>query len=278
MLLAQFDFKNSPLEFYKAPNGLPVVSAASLVKALKGYSTNAARIARNNVREKWLIEIPTPNGGKPKLCLFEPGAYQLAGNPMFQTELAEEFQDWLFEKVLPKLRASGYYVMPTATSEQLEAVQKEIHQLKERIEFKESQIIKFCIVNQKLMDTKEKLEEGELKQLVNFFGRFAVKDYTSYSKYSYPFCLIESYSDRPPYSFERYWLAFWKVFKRYSQIKDFDYQYHGALYLNVVDTWQLLLEVDKELRYYGQYNRLKQRNAPKPCLNAYQQVVVALEL
>jgi prophage antirepressor-like protein len=126
MFLTHFDFKTAKLDFYKAPNGEPVVSAASLIRALKGNANNAAAIARANVRSKWIVEIPTLKGGKPIVCLFEPGAYQLAGNPMFQTELAEEFQDWLFEDVLPKLRASGGYIMPNATSEQLEALQAEI--------------------------------------------------------------------------------------------------------------------------------------------------------
>jgi prophage antirepressor-like protein len=132
MFLANFDFESTQLDFHKAPNGEPVVSASSLIKALKGNATNAAAITRSNVRAKWLIELPTPKGGRPMLCLFEPGCYQLAGNPMFQTELAERFQDWLFEKVLPKLRASGGYIMPKATSEQLEALQSEIADL-ERI-------------------------------------------------------------------------------------------------------------------------------------------------
>jgi hypothetical protein len=76
---------------------------------LKGDRNNAAAIVRSNVRHKWLIDLPTPQGGRPTLCLFEPGAYQLSGNPMFQTKLAEKFQDWLYEEILPKLRANGTY-------------------------------------------------------------------------------------------------------------------------------------------------------------------------
>jgi prophage antirepressor-like protein len=119
-------FEGLEVRFLKAPNGEPVVVGADLLNGLKGDKYNAANIIKNNVRAKWWIDLPNPNGGKPIRCLFEPGAYQLAGNPMFQSEFAEKFQDWLYEEVLPKLRASGGYIMPTASSEQLEALQAEI--------------------------------------------------------------------------------------------------------------------------------------------------------
>ena len=55
--------------------------------------------------------------------LSEPGVYQLIFKS--KTDFAEQFQDWVFEEVLPKLRASGGYIMPTATSEQLGALIKD---------------------------------------------------------------------------------------------------------------------------------------------------------
>jgi len=119
-------FKDINVRFLKAPNGEPVIIAADFVAALKGDKLNAADLVKKNVRAKWWIDLPNPNGGRPVRCLFEPGAYQLVGNSSFRTEFAEEFQDWLFEGVLPKLRASGGYIMPSATSEQLEALQAEI--------------------------------------------------------------------------------------------------------------------------------------------------------
>lgn len=125
-------FQSLSLRFLKAPNGEPVIIATDLIEALKGNKNNSSEIVKNNVRSKWWIDLPNPNGGHKIRCLFEPGAYQLAGNPMFQTDIAEQFQDWLFEEVLPKLRASGYYIMPTATSEQLEAAQAEINKLSKK--------------------------------------------------------------------------------------------------------------------------------------------------
>jgi len=125
--LEQFEGLN--VRFLKAPNGQPVIVGADLINGLKGDKYNAAVIIKNNVRSKWWIDLPNPKGGKSIRCLFEPGAYQLAGNPMFQSEFAEKFQDWLFEEVLPKLRASGGYISPSATSDQLNALQEEIKQL-----------------------------------------------------------------------------------------------------------------------------------------------------
>jgi hypothetical protein len=39
-----------------------------------------------------------------------------------KTEWGKQFQKWVFEEVLPKLRADGGYIMPNATSEQVRAL------------------------------------------------------------------------------------------------------------------------------------------------------------
>lgn len=48
--------------------------------------------------------------------ISEPGFYQLIFGS--KTAKAKGFQKWVFEEVLPKLRAEGGYVMPSATLEQ----------------------------------------------------------------------------------------------------------------------------------------------------------------
>lgn len=121
-------FRDVEVRFLTAPNGQPVVVAADAVEALKGNRTNTSAIVKKYVREKWVIDMPNPNGGKALKCLFEPGLYQLAVNPMFQTEFALTFQDWVFEEVLPKLRAEGGYIMPNATQQQLEALGKQVEE------------------------------------------------------------------------------------------------------------------------------------------------------
>lgn len=132
-------FKDINVRFLKAPNEEPVIIAVDLIEALKGDKANTADLVKKYVRSKWWIDLPNPNGGRPFRCLFEPGAYQLAGNPMFQTDFAEAFQDWLFEDILKKLRTSGGYIMPSATSEQLEALREEhLKDLAEKKLLKES--------------------------------------------------------------------------------------------------------------------------------------------
>jgi anti-repressor protein len=62
--------------------------------------------------------------GRVVWFVSEAGCYGLA--MAAKTEKAKQFKRWLKHDVLPKLRASGGYIMPTATSEQLEALQAEI--------------------------------------------------------------------------------------------------------------------------------------------------------
>lgn len=61
--------------------------------------------------------------GRPALYVNESGFYRLTLKS--KSVIAEEFIDWLTEDVLPKLRASGGYVMPAATGEQLAALIKQ---------------------------------------------------------------------------------------------------------------------------------------------------------
>lgn len=61
--------------------------------------------------------------GRPALYVCESGVYRLILRS--KSQFALEFQDWLTEEVLPKLRASGGYIMPTATSEQVQALVEE---------------------------------------------------------------------------------------------------------------------------------------------------------
>lgn len=62
--------------------------------------------------------------GRPALYVCESGVYRLILRS--KAPVALDFQDWLTEEVLPKLRTSGAYVMPNITSEQLEALKAEI--------------------------------------------------------------------------------------------------------------------------------------------------------
>jgi len=79
------------------------------------------------VDEDWRFKAPVELGkGSNSWMIKEPGLYQLA--MMAKTPQAKEFQKWVYSDLLPKLRASGGYIMPTATSEQLSGLIKEANQ------------------------------------------------------------------------------------------------------------------------------------------------------
>ena len=108
-------------------DGRFVVRADEVCIALGWNSKDVSRIIATKVFRDYKFQDSFGQVGKPPWYLHEPGVWQL----IFQsnTEVAETFQRWVFEDVLPKLRASGFYVSPTATSEQLENARKEIESL-----------------------------------------------------------------------------------------------------------------------------------------------------
>jgi prophage antirepressor-like protein len=114
-----FNFRDSIQRVFTTAEGKDLYVGSEVCRNL-GREDNFARTIKTYVKSKWWIEYPNPNGGKPILCLFEPGVYQLASNPIFDSEWAEIFQDFMFEVMIPKLRAEGYYTMPSATVQQLE--------------------------------------------------------------------------------------------------------------------------------------------------------------
>ncbi len=117
--------------------------------------SNPSSQVRRNVRDKWVFEFNDGHSNSRKaLYVSEPGLYALIFRA--KTEQALSFQDWVFEEVLPKLRASGGYIMPSATSEQLQALQAEIVKLSDR--------------NQKLTSyNRVLLNNRRLNELVNRF-------------------------------------------------------------------------------------------------------------
>jgi prophage antirepressor-like protein len=112
---------------------------SQLAKALLFSNPSDALI--RNVFTEYRFKIAV-GVGQPAWYLSEPGIYQL----LFASKhpKAVEFQRLVFEEILPKLRASGYYIMSTATSAQLEAAQAEIQGLQQQLEAKERLSIQSC--------------------------------------------------------------------------------------------------------------------------------------
>ena len=91
---------------------------SSVCKTL-GFSNVTSALALHCDDDEKLQEIWN---GKATWFVSEAGCYGLAMGA--KNDVAKDFKRWLKHEVLPKLRASGAYILPTATSEQLGALIK----------------------------------------------------------------------------------------------------------------------------------------------------------
>lgn len=72
---------------------------------------------QRNVDEEWRFKSSVELGkGLDAWMIREPGIYQLA--MLSKTPMAKKFQKWVYSDLLPKLRAEGGYIMPSATLEE----------------------------------------------------------------------------------------------------------------------------------------------------------------
>jgi prophage antirepressor-like protein len=120
-------FDNSTVNIIKLNDGEFWFQVSHVCKLLGHTNPTVALQSHTDEDERQQLDI-----GKHELVNFvsESGLYGLilgSNKPE-----AKKFKRWLRREVLPKLRASGGYIMPSATSEQLEALQGEIAILKEQ--------------------------------------------------------------------------------------------------------------------------------------------------
>jgi prophage antirepressor-like protein len=164
-----FDFQAQTVQVFITEDKKELFHGADVCRAL-GRSDNFARTIKTFVKSRWWIEYPNPKGGKPILCLFEPGLYQLATNQVFDSEFASSFQDLVFEEVLPKLRADGFYLSEAATYQQLIAANQKIQALygKRRVELtktKDGVLMKVTKLGQ--LEYKTMLVDGARQSQIN---------------------------------------------------------------------------------------------------------------
>lgn len=90
--------------------------------------TNTSEVAKR-VRGKYKHQISLGLAGRSPLFVSEPGLYQVIMRAD-QSPVAERFQDWVYEEVLPSIRNTGSYEVPkgipfaelfTATAQLLES-------------------------------------------------------------------------------------------------------------------------------------------------------------
>lgn len=95
------------LTTYKTDEGREYFKAHDVCIALR--LPNPSQQLKRHVKSKWVFEFDDGYSKSGKaLYVSEPGLYALVFRS--KTPQAEDFQDWVFEEVLPKLRADGYYV------------------------------------------------------------------------------------------------------------------------------------------------------------------------
>lgn len=123
-----FTVQNWDFEIFQDENGDFAFHGATVCDYF-GIKNPSVSIQRH-VDEDWRFKASVELGkGSNAWMIKEPGLYQLA--MAAKTPMAKQFQRWVYGTVLPKLRASGGYIMPNATSKQLEALEEEIKELQE---------------------------------------------------------------------------------------------------------------------------------------------------
>lgn len=121
MLTLKFD--GSDISIYKDSENRAWFLAQDVLATLGLSTANATKFLDRHVSSDFK-KLMAVGIGRPSWYVAEPGAYQLIFNSKSQKAL--EFQRWVFEEVLPAIRKDGGYISPSATKEQLEALQKQV--------------------------------------------------------------------------------------------------------------------------------------------------------
>ncbi len=109
--------------------------------ALKlGYSNPHDAIKRHT-KEKGVVfhEVLSPGGNQSKKYISEGNLYRLISNSKLET--SQQFEQWVFDDVLPTLRRTGVYqTKPLTTQEQIQLIAQGNNELVERVEAIETSI------------------------------------------------------------------------------------------------------------------------------------------
>lgn len=100
--LSVFSFHSSEIRFIEGK------AVANDVAKVLGYADPAATVTKKVFsRNKGVAKMETPGGIQSVTVLEEAGIYQLIFSS--KLESAQEFQQWVFEDVLPSIRKTGSY-------------------------------------------------------------------------------------------------------------------------------------------------------------------------
>lgn len=118
--LVRFSFDGIEVSSFVDDKGRDWFRGSEVCKILE--ITNPSVVIKREAAEYWQeLKIGV---GRPALYVSEPGLYSLIFSS--KAPVAQKFKKWVFEEVLPKLRAEGGYIRPNATQQQIEALQVQL--------------------------------------------------------------------------------------------------------------------------------------------------------
>ena len=111
-----FEFEGKTLEWSQDEQGSPICEARKLGDIL-GFSSSYVPEIVSRIYPQFKFQSSMGKPGRPSWWLREPGVYQMIFES--KSDVAMRFQCWVFEEVLPKLRADGYVTLESITTHQL---------------------------------------------------------------------------------------------------------------------------------------------------------------
>ena len=101
-----FNFHNQEVRTLLDDNGTPLFVAVDVAKAL-GYAEPSLAVRRLCKGGAKRTPLSTKGGQQELRVIYEPDVYRLVFGSKLKSAI--EFQDWVFEQVLPQLRKTGSY-------------------------------------------------------------------------------------------------------------------------------------------------------------------------
>lgn len=101
-----FNFHNQEVRTLLDDNGTPLFVAVDVAKAL-GYAEPSLAVRRFCKGGAKRTPLSTKGGQQELRVIYEPDVYRLVFGSKLKSAI--EFQDWVFEQVLPQLRKTGSY-------------------------------------------------------------------------------------------------------------------------------------------------------------------------
>jgi len=105
-----FQFEEQEIRFVE---GKPVANDVAKVLGYRDPADAVYRLVKS--KNKGVCKTQTPGGMQSVTVLEEAGIYQLIFGS--KLSIAEKFQDWVFEEVLPSIRRDGSYSVVVVENE-----------------------------------------------------------------------------------------------------------------------------------------------------------------